>query len=141
MSHAWDAAAEVPFRGTQTTTGHTPRPTGEPHKPRSRVSDAEYCLRVRETTGAREASGMATGTVGTKPVQFRLPAWAREFLDEQARQSGSTKTEIVLEALECLREKELAALMAEGYRELADLNEELAEESMGIAGETLPEWD
>ncbi len=83
---------------------------------------------------------MAMGAVGTKPVQFRLPAWAREFLDEQSRQAGSTKTEVVVEALECLREKEMTALMAEGYRELADLNTELAEESIGIAAETLPEW-
>jgi predicted DNA-binding protein len=84
---------------------------------------------------------MATGALETKPVQFRLPAWAREFLDEQSRQAGTTKTEVVVEAIECLRDKELAALMAEGYRELADLNEELAEESIGIAGEALPEWD
>ncbi|MHB1342725.1 MAG: hypothetical protein ACYC77_09460 [Coriobacteriia bacterium] len=46
----------------------------------------------------------------------------------------------MIEALECLREKEMAALMAEGYRELADLNTELAEEAIGIAAETLPEW-
>lgn len=83
---------------------------------------------------------MSTTAVGTKPVQFRLPAWARDFLDEQSRQAGSTKTEVVVEALECLREKELAALMAEGYRELADLNSELAEESVAIAHEVLPEW-
>ena len=83
---------------------------------------------------------MSTEAVGTKPVQFRLPAWARDFLDEQSRRAGSSKTEIVVEALECLREKEVAALMAEGYRDLADLNSELAEESIGIAVETLPEW-
>ena len=84
---------------------------------------------------------MAVSAAGTRPVQFRLPAWAREFLDEQSRQAGITKTEIVIEALECLREKELAALMAEGYRELADLNTRMAEEAVALAGETLPEWD
>lgn len=84
---------------------------------------------------------MAVSAAGTKPVQFRLPAWAREFLEEQSRQAGSTKTEVVVEALECLREKEMTALMAEGYRELADLNTRLAEESIEIAAETLPEWD
>lgn len=77
---------------------------------------------------------------GTKPVQFRLPTWAQEFLEEQSRLAGSTKTDVVIEALQCLREKEIAALMAEGYRELADLNTELAEESARIASETLPEW-
>ena len=84
---------------------------------------------------------MSTAALGTKPVQFRLPAWARDFLDQQSREAGITKTDIVVEALQCLREKELAALMAEGYRELSDLNSEMAEESMGIALETLPEWD
>lgn len=84
---------------------------------------------------------MSAAAVGTKPVQFRLPAWARDFLDEHSRQAGSTKTEVIVEALECLREKEMAALMAEGYREMADLNSEFAEESIGIASETLPEWD
>lgn len=84
---------------------------------------------------------MPAEAVGTKPVQFRLPAWAREFLDARSRQSGTTKTEVVVEALECLREKELAALMAEGYRELADFNSELAEESVKIACETPPEWE
>ena len=84
---------------------------------------------------------MAVSAAGTKPVQFRLPVWAREFLEEQSRQAGSTKTEVVVEALECLREREMAALMAEGYRELADLNTQLAEESIEIAAETLPEWD
>ncbi len=84
---------------------------------------------------------MSTEALGTKPVQFRLPAWAREFLDEQSRRAGSTKTDVVVEALECLREKEVAALMAEGYRDLADFNAELAEESIGVALETLPEWD
>lgn len=83
---------------------------------------------------------MATAAVGAKPVQFRLPAWARSFLDEQSRQTGATKTDVVIEALECLREKEIAAEMAEGYRELADLHSELAEEAIGIASETLPEW-
>lgn len=84
---------------------------------------------------------MSTAAIGTKPVQFRLPAWARDFLDERSRQVGSSKTEVVMEALECLREKEMAALMAEGYRELAELNSQMAEESIGIASDTLPEWD
>jgi hypothetical protein len=83
---------------------------------------------------------MSTAAAGTKPVQFRLPAWARDFLDEQSRQMSATKTDVVVVALECLREKEMAALMAEGYRELADLHSEMAEQNVAIAGETLPEW-
>jgi hypothetical protein len=83
---------------------------------------------------------MTTAATETRPVQFRLPAWARSFLEEQSRETGASKTDVVLEALECLREKEIAAEMARGYRELADLNLELAEESVCIASETLPEW-
>ncbi len=83
---------------------------------------------------------MSTAAAGTKPVQFRLPAWARDFLDEQSRQMSATKTDVVVVALECLREKETAALMAEGYLELADLHSEMAEQNVAIAGETLPEW-
>lgn len=83
---------------------------------------------------------MSTAAAGTKPVQFRLPAWARDFLDEQSRQMGATKTDVVVVALECLREKGIAALMAEGYRELGDLHSGMAEENVGIARDTLPEW-
>jgi hypothetical protein len=84
---------------------------------------------------------MSTAAAGTKPVQFRLPAWAREFLDEKSQQMGSTKTDVVIVALQCLQEKETAALMAEGYRELANLSSEMADENMAIASETWPEWE
>ncbi|MHB9004198.1 MAG: hypothetical protein ACYC6C_09050 [Coriobacteriia bacterium] len=84
---------------------------------------------------------MSTAAFETKPVQFRLPAWAREFVSEQSREAGTTKTEVIVEAIECLREKKLAALMADGYRELSELNSLMAEESVALASETLPEWD
>jgi ribosomal protein S11 len=76
----------------------------------------------------------------TKPAQFRLPAWAHEFLAEEAALYGVTKTEIVVRALERLRESEIEALMAEGYRECAEENLKMAEEGMATAAETWPEW-
>lgn len=58
----------------------------------------------------------------TKPAQFRLPGWAHEFLAQEASAAGSTKTDVLVEALASCRTKRLEDLMAEGYREMADEN-------------------
>ena len=58
----------------------------------------------------------------TKPAQFRLPPWAHEFLAEEASATGTSKTEVVLDALEDYKRKRLETLLAEGYREWADEN-------------------
>ena len=76
----------------------------------------------------------------TKPGQYRLPAWAHEFLAEEAATYGITKTEVIVRALEKLRESELEALMIEGYRECAEENLRIAEEGMVSAFEILPDW-
>lgn len=60
---------------------------------------------------------MARGTQ-SKQTQFRLPPWALEFIERAATQRRTTKTQVVLDALACLREHELEALMAEGYETL-----------------------
>ena len=51
----------------------------------------------------------------SKQTQFRMPPWALAFIEQAARQRQTTKTQVVLDALECLREHELEELMAEGY--------------------------
>ncbi len=56
----------------------------------------------------------------TRPAQFRLPMWAHEFLAGESVRTGSTKTDLVVEALEDLKRKRLQALMAEGYAEMAE---------------------
>jgi hypothetical protein len=76
----------------------------------------------------------------TRPAQFRLPAWAHEYVEERSANYGVTKTEVVLEALSLLRDTETGELMAEGYREIGTLNVELAERGAAIAAESLPEW-
>lgn len=76
----------------------------------------------------------------TRPGQYRLPTWAHEFLAEEAELYGVTKTEIVVRALEKLRESEIEALMIEGYRECAEENLRMAEEGMASAFEILPDW-
>ena len=58
----------------------------------------------------------------TKPAQFRLPPWAHEFLAQEASATGTSKTEVVLDALEDYRRKRLEDLLAEGYRDWADEN-------------------
>jgi len=62
------------------------------------------------------------GEYTSKPAQFRLPAWAHEFLAQESSASGTSKTEVVLEALETYRRKRFEDLMAEGYIEFADEN-------------------
>jgi hypothetical protein len=55
----------------------------------------------------------------TRPVQVRLPEAVDEFLTELAHERGESKTSVVIEALDCLRQQELERRMETGYRELA----------------------
>ena len=76
----------------------------------------------------------------TTPAQFRLPPWAAEFIAQRAASRATTKTDVVLEALECLRTRETEQLMAEGYLARADEDLQLAEDGLLAAEETLPSW-
>lgn len=76
----------------------------------------------------------------SKPANFRLPQWVIDFLERKAEEQQESKTQIVVEAVTCLRDRELAALMEEGYRELADDALEAAEAALPLAVGTLPEW-
>jgi hypothetical protein len=58
----------------------------------------------------------------TKPAQFRLPIWAHEFLAQEASATGTTKTDVLVEALETFKQRRFDDLMAEGYREMSDEN-------------------
>jgi len=82
---------------------------------------------------------MAT-VMPNKSATFRLPQWVHDFLDRKADEEQESKTEIVVEAVACLRERELAALMAEGYREMAEDSLAMAEANLPVVVETLPEW-
>lgn len=57
----------------------------------------------------------------TKPAQFRLPAWAHEFLAQEASATGSTKTDVLVEALEEYKSKRTQERMIEGYVALRDV--------------------
>lgn len=77
---------------------------------------------------------------GTRPVNFRLPEWVIAYLAERAEMRRTTKTQVLVEAVDCLRERERAALMAEGYVDRGEDAVELAETALPAAAETLPEW-
>ena len=64
----------------------------------------------------------------SKPAQFRLPPWAHEFLAQEAASTGTSKTEVVLDALDEYRRKRLDVLLAEGYQEWAQDNAAEAKE-------------
>jgi hypothetical protein len=83
---------------------------------------------------------MAIYTSGTRPGQFRLPLWAHDYINERAAQYGKTKTEVVLEALECLRQRDVYELMAEGYEARAADGRQLADTGLQAAEESWPEW-
>lgn len=82
---------------------------------------------------------MATA-MPSKPASFRLPQWALEFLEREAEERHESKTQIVVAAVALMRDRELALLMEEGYREMADEALALAESSLSAAAETVPEW-
>lgn len=76
----------------------------------------------------------------TRQAQFRLPLWVNEYLEERAVQSGRTKTDVVIEAVTCLRDREEAETMERGYLEQAALSAGIAETTVVAAPEVLDEW-
>ncbi len=83
---------------------------------------------------------MTPYTSRTRPAQFRFPEWAHLFVAERSAATGATKTEVVLEALECLRMRDIEGQMAEGYIARAAEERELAEVGLKAAEESWPEW-
>ena len=76
----------------------------------------------------------------SRPTQFRLPQAIAQYVEERSAREGTTKTAVVVEAISCLREREMEALMSAGYREMSDQSARPAEEGLAAADETLPEW-
>ena len=73
-------------------------------------------------------------------VTVRLPESLIEFLNKRVAEGHVTKTQIVISALECLRERERETLMDEGYRAMGEFDRALAEASMDACAEIVPEW-
>jgi hypothetical protein len=70
------------------------------------------------------------GIMSTKPFNVRLPEWAVQYINERAATSGTTKTDVLLEALQSLKVQDREALMRKGYEEMREIDRLLAEESL-----------
>jgi len=70
---------------------------------------------------------------GSKPFNVRLPVWAVEYIDRRSEELGTTKTQVVVEALSRLRALDLQDLMRAGYEEMRETNRRMAEEAVRAA--------
>lgn len=62
----------------------------------------------------------------SRPAQFRLPAWAQEFVARESSDRGVSKTDIVLDALDCLKRTRLQEDMKRGYLDMAEEDARMA---------------
>ena len=83
---------------------------------------------------------MAGHTQAAKPFNVRLPIWASDFVDRRSRETGASKTQVMVDALSCLQAQQVQALMREGYEEMRTINREMANEDLAADSECLPEW-
>jgi hypothetical protein len=83
---------------------------------------------------------MAGQAQATRLVNVRLPAWASDFVDSRSTETGVTKTQVVIDAIACLHEQQVQALMREGYDEMKESGRQLAEEDMAAGADSLPVW-
>ena len=77
--------------------------------------------------------------VATTPVQVRLPDQANQFLADLAAERHESKTQIVIEALDLLRDHLLAQRLERGYREIGGSQLDVAEAMQSLVAEALPE--
>jgi hypothetical protein len=77
--------------------------------------------------------------VTTTPVQVRLPEPVNDFLTQLAGDRHESKTQIVIEALDLLRDRLLEKKMEEGYRDIGDSQIELVKAMQPLVAEALPE--
>jgi hypothetical protein len=77
---------------------------------------------------------------GTRRAQFRLPLGVHGYLAQRAGERNQTKTQVPSEALSCLRQREIEARMAVGYRDYAGLARQISEQALPLAPEVLGDW-
>jgi hypothetical protein len=68
--------------------------------------------------------------MSTTPFNVRLPDWALDYINERAAAAGTTKTDVLLEALQALKVQDREALMRKGYAEMREIDRLIAEESV-----------
>ena len=77
--------------------------------------------------------------IPTRPVQVRLPLPIDDYLTELADERGESKTQIVVDALECLRLQLLEQRMEAGYRELAEEHSRLVAAGLAAGLPAIPD--
>ena len=75
----------------------------------------------------------------TRPVQVRLPESADAFLTQLAAETGQSKTEIVVDALQCLQQRLLERRLETGYRELGGEQDALVRAGLSATLPTIPD--
>jgi hypothetical protein len=68
--------------------------------------------------------------MSTTPFNVRLPDWALDYINERAVTTGTTKTDVLLEALQALKVQDRETLMRKGYAEMREVDKLIAEESL-----------
>ena len=77
-------------------------------------------------------------------VTISLPRKLLDYADRVAKERATTRSNVFAELLEKEEQARIQALMDEGYREMAEENRRLAEESFPTASELLRKttrWD
>lgn len=75
----------------------------------------------------------------TRPVQVRLPVPLDDYLTGLVEERGESKTQIVVEALEGLRQQLLERRMEAGYRELAGEQSQLVAAGLAAGLPIIPD--
>jgi Arc/MetJ-type ribon-helix-helix transcriptional regulator len=78
--------------------------------------------------------------VARQQITVRLPKSLVDFVDRKAQDEHATRTDVLIDAISCLKARDMEALMTEGCRDRADLDLRIAEENLAIGAESLPEW-
>ena len=68
--------------------------------------------------------------MSTTPFNVRLPDWALHYINERATATGTTKTDVLLAALQALKLQDREALMRRGYSEMREIDKLIAEETV-----------
>jgi predicted transcriptional regulator len=77
--------------------------------------------------------------VATTPVQIRLPDTVNAFLAQLAAERHESKTQIVIEALDLLRDHLLAERMAQGYADVGASQLDVVTALADVAVRAFPE--
>ena len=77
-------------------------------------------------------------------ITISLPKELLDFADRLARERSTSRSSVIGKLLENEAETRIKAIMAEGYREMAEENRRMAEEAFPLVAETIQryaEWN